>query len=639
LLTGCTGQVGWELARSLQTLGRVVCARRTLPHPEQAAGPGKGDAPYVDLAQPATIRSVLRHVRPQLIVNAAAYTAVDKAESEVELAYLLNATACGVMAEEARGIGAALLHFSTDYVFDGSGQGPWRETDPTGPLNTYGRSKRAGEEAIAAAGGAHLILRTSWVYGVHGASFVKTILRLAAQRPELTIVNDQHGAPTSARCLADATAQLLARACGDFASLFAEQGGIVHACCQGQTTWWEFAQEIIAQARDRGLPLTAREVRPIPSSDYPTAAQRPSNSRLDCSLLKRRFGIELPHWKAALALCLDELVRDRRTELLGPSAPPSTSTGQTAPAAASPMAALAHPASQTLGHLRTQAARLHPGSWPHLAALPVDDAEPADMDLGVIYTHERYWMPRLLASLLCSGDDLRLRLILVDNASTDGTQPWEAYFSRTRVVRNSQRMGYADNLNRILEASSAPLVLLLNTDMSFDPAEQCLSKMAAFMREHPDCGLSGCRLYHPDGSYAFPARRFQTLAAIAGRRTPLAPLFRKAVDRYLYRDAEPGDVFECDWLSGCFLLLRREAALQVGGFDCQFAKYFEDVDLCLRIAQAGWRVMFNGGTYCYHYEQRSSRKILSHDAWLHFKSYARWVRKWGWTSPARRRAG
>ena len=256
-----------------------------------------------------------------------------------------------------------------------------------------------------------------------------------------------------------------------------------------------------------------------------------------------------------------------------------------------------------------------------------DDA-PADLDIGVIYTYERQWMPRLLSTLSRSGDGLRLRLILVDNVSS-GTGEWEGCFPRTTVVRNETRLGYAPNLNRILEASSAPLVLLLNTDMHFDPEEQPLAKMVEFMRRHPDCGVSGCRLYHPDGTYGYPARRFQSLKVIAARRTPLAPVLRGTVDRHLYKERRPTEAFECDWLSGCLMLVRREAYLEVGGFDCGFRKYFEDVDMCLRMARAGWTVRFNGETYGYHWEQRASRRILSKDGLLHLRSYWRWLKKWG----------
>jgi dTDP-4-dehydrorhamnose reductase len=589
LLTGPTGQVGHELAQRLRSLGQVIAAGRT---------PGAG-VPALDLAQPDSIVGVVRAVRPHLIVNAAAYTAVDRAETQADLAMAANGAAPGILAEEARRLGAGLVHYSTDYVFDGSGTRPWREDDPTGPLNAYGRSKLAGETAIQAAGVAHLILRTSWVHGVHGGNFVKTMLRLAGERSSLKVVDDQFGAPTSAAVVADVTVQILAQATTDLAAFLRERGGLLHVACAGETSWHAFAREIFQQASRRGALSRVPEVLPISSAEYPAAARRPANSRLDCTRLAERFGIRPPHWKAALEETLEGVITAGRV---------SASVGANLPS----------PSPSPEGREGNRTTQ------------PTDTRRPADLDVGVIYTHERGWMPRLLPTLACSGDDVKLRLILVDNASADGTAPWESLVPRTTVLRNTQRLGYAPNLNRILEASTAPLVLLLNTDMEFDPAEQCLSKMVRFMRDHPDCGLAGCRLYHPDGTYGYPARRFQTLGVIAGRRTPLAPFFRRAVDHYRYLDQPHTQAFDCDWLSGCFLLMRRAACDEVGPFDCRFAKYFEDVDMCLRMARAGWRVMFNGGTYCYHGEERASRKVLSRDALLHLRSYYRWIKKWGW---------
>ena len=253
----------------------------------------------------------------------------------------------------------------------------------------------------------------------------------------------------------------------------------------------------------------------------------------------------------------------------------------------------------------------------------------ADLDVGVIYTHERQYIEPLLASLSRSGDDLNLRLILVDNASSEGVEPWRGYVSQTTVLKNGERLGYAANLNRILEAATAPLVLLLNTDMYFEPAEQCLSKLVGFMRQQPDCGLAGCRLYHPDGSYAYPARQFQSLRVIAARRAGLSRVMARTLRDYLYEDRSRYDSFDCDWLSGCLMLLRRQAALEVGPFDSGFAKYFEDVDMCLRMARGGWRVMFHGGAYAYHCEQRASKSLWSRDALHHLRSYLRWLGKWG----------
>jgi dTDP-4-dehydrorhamnose reductase/GT2 family glycosyltransferase len=476
------------------------------------------------------------------------------------------------------------VHYSTDYVFDGGGTRPWREDDPTNPLNAYGRSKLLGEAAIQASGVAHLILRTSWVHAAHGVNFVKTMLRLAAERASLNVVDDQVGAPTSAQVIAEVTAQVLAQAGDDDAAFLRECGGLLHVACVGETSWHGFALEVFRQAKRRSLLAAVPRVVPVPSSEYPVPARRPANSRLDCRRLTERFGIVPPDWKAALRHTLDGIAAPRQ---------------EPAPAAA--------PACRARSSAKT-----------------------ADLDIGVIYTHEREWMTRLVPSLARSGDDLRLRLILVDNASADGTGSWESHVAQTTVLRNHERLGYAPNLNRILEASTAPLILLLNTDMEFDPAEQCLSKMVGFMRAHANCGLAGCRLYHPDGTYGYPARRFPTLGVIAGRRTPLAPFFRQAVDRYCYQERPNTETFECDWLSGCFLLVRRAAYEQVGLFDCRFTKYFEDVDMGLRIAQAGWRVMFNGATYCYHGEQRASSKLLSRDALVHLRSYYRWIKKWGW---------
>lgn len=252
-----------------------------------------------------------------------------------------------------------------------------------------------------------------------------------------------------------------------------------------------------------------------------------------------------------------------------------------------------------------------------------------DVDIGVVYTYEDHFMPDLLSTLSQSGENLQLRLMLVDNASTRGSEPWAGYFPETEVLANTRRLGYASNLNRILAASEAPFVLLLNTDMFFDPQEQCIARMVSFMKSHPDCGVAGCRLYHADNSYAFPARRFQSLRTIAARRLGLAHVLNSEIRDYLYQDRDPRSSFECEWLSGCFLMVRRAAFEDVGYLDDGFAKYFEDVDFCLRMAIAGWKVMFHGGTYAYHLEQRSSRKLLSRDAMVHLRSYARWLHKWG----------
>ncbi|MBI5758267.1 MAG: glycosyltransferase [Planctomycetales bacterium] len=254
---------------------------------------------------------------------------------------------------------------------------------------------------------------------------------------------------------------------------------------------------------------------------------------------------------------------------------------------------------------------------------------PCDLDVGVVYTNERHYMEPLIATLSASARDLRVRLMLVDNASADGTRDWETAFDETLVIRNATQLGYAENLNQIVARSTARYVLLLNTDMYFDVAEQCVRKMWEFMESHPECGLSGCRLYHPDGSYAYPARRFQTLPIIAARRLGLGHVLPRTLHRYFYRDHDVRDTFECEWLSGCFMFARREALQQVGQFDLRFAKYFEDVDLSLRMAAAGWQVMFNGSTYGYHCEQRASTRLFSRDGWQHIRSYSRWLSKWG----------
>jgi GT2 family glycosyltransferase len=254
-----------------------------------------------------------------------------------------------------------------------------------------------------------------------------------------------------------------------------------------------------------------------------------------------------------------------------------------------------------------------------------------DLDVGLIYTHEDTFMRRLLPTLAASADGLRVRLLLIDNASHRGTSEWQGIVGTTHVLRNQRPLGYAANLNRILEHATGRYVLLMNTDMYFDPEAQCLSKMVAFMDGQPDCGISACRIYHGDGSYAWPARRFQTLRTFAARRLRLTR-GEAEIRRYLYLDRSPLDTFGCEWLSGCFLMLRREAAEQVGRFDEGFRKYFEDVDYCLRMNRAGWRVMFYGGTYCYHLEQRASRRLLSRDGWLHIRSYLRWLGKWGVTA-------
>lgn len=252
-----------------------------------------------------------------------------------------------------------------------------------------------------------------------------------------------------------------------------------------------------------------------------------------------------------------------------------------------------------------------------------------DVDVGIIYTYEDRFMTPLVMSLARSADGVRMRMILVDNASERGVAPWCDAHDGTVVIHNRKRQGYAENLNQILEASTARYTLLLNTDMIFAPQEQCLTKMVRFMDEHPDCGVSGCRLFHSDGTYAFPARRFQSLRTIVARRLGLSQFMPGTVASYFYLDQPQDQFLECDWLSGCFLMTRRAAVDDVGLLDARFRKYFEDVDFCLRMARAGWKVMLNGTTYAYHLEQRASRRLFSRDAWTHLQSYGRWLWKWG----------
>ncbi|MBN2579502.1 MAG: glycosyltransferase family 2 protein [Pirellulales bacterium] len=268
--------------------------------------------------------------------------------------------------------------------------------------------------------------------------------------------------------------------------------------------------------------------------------------------------------------------------------------------------------------------------------LPFPRNQP-DLDIGVVYTGERDLIEPLLSSLRASHGGLRVRLLLVDNASPDAAENLHRFFPNTLVLRNERRLLYTANLNRVLRASRAKYILLLNTDMLFDPAEQCLERMAAFMNRHPDCGVSGCRLHHPNGRFAYPARRFQTLPIILARRLGLGRWMTRTLDRYLYREHAPEDTFECDWLSGCFLMVRRAAFEDIGSFDEKFTKYFEDVDLCLRMARAGWKVMYHGGVYALHLERRASRNLFSADAHRHLLSYFRWLWKWGFApdpSPA-----
>ena len=281
LVLGRSGQVGTALTQSLQGLGELIALDRA----------------QLDLTNPDAIRTTLREIQPQIVINAAAYTAVDAAESDQAMAFQINAVAPRVMAEESERLGAALIHYSTDYVFDGDKQGAWMEDDATAPLSVYGHSKLAGEQAITDVGGTHLILRTSWVYGLHGKNFLLTMLKLAESRDSLAIVDDQIGAPTWALTIADATSAII-RDAGEPAQL-AALSGIYHLCAGGHTSWFGFAQAIFSHASVQRKP----QLRPITTAEYPTPAQRPHNSILNTDKFRRSFG-DLPTWDDALQTCL-----------------------------------------------------------------------------------------------------------------------------------------------------------------------------------------------------------------------------------------------------------------------------------------------------------------------------------------------
>lgn len=294
LLLGKNGQLGWELQRSLAPLGELVALDRQ-------GAPGLCG----DLGEPDGLAATVRALRPDVILNAAAYTAVDRAESEPDLARRINAHAPAVLAREAAACGALLLHYSTDYVFHGHGQHPWAEDDPTGPLNVYGQTKLAGEQAIVQAGCRHLILRTSWVYAARGGNFARTMLRLARQQPRLTVIDDQWGAPTGAELIADvsahAIAQLRARP---------DKAGIYHLAAAGETNWFSYAKHVIARAQSTqsAIEYVVKDILPIPSSAYPVAATRPHNSRLDTRKLRTAFDLHLPPWQAGVDRMLAEIL-------------------------------------------------------------------------------------------------------------------------------------------------------------------------------------------------------------------------------------------------------------------------------------------------------------------------------------------
>jgi dTDP-4-dehydrorhamnose reductase len=292
LLFGRNGQVGWELQRSLAPLGELLALDRT----------GQ-DGLCGDLADPAGVARTVLQVRPDVVVNAAAYTAVEKAESDADLARAINAAAPGALAAAAAEVGAALVHYSSDYVFDGSGSRPWRESDATGPLSVYGRTKLEGEQRIAQALPRHLILRTSWVYGARGGNFARTMLRLAREREQLSVVDDQVGAPTGADLLADVTAHSLR-------SLVAGAGapGIYHVAAAGETSWHGYARFVVGKAQQAGQLLKAGpdRVLPIATSAFPTPARRPHNSRLDTTRFRAAFGLVLPPWQQGVDRMLQE---------------------------------------------------------------------------------------------------------------------------------------------------------------------------------------------------------------------------------------------------------------------------------------------------------------------------------------------
>ena len=294
LLLGASGQVGWELQRSLAPLGELIAPER---HSTELCG---------DLANLLGLAATVQQVRPHVIVNAAAHTAVDKAESEPELARTINALAPGVLAQEAAKIGALLVHYSTDYVFDGSGTRPWLETDAPAPLNVYGQTKLEGERLIQAAGPNHLIFRTSWVYAARGGNFAKTMLRLAQERECLKVIDDQFGAPTGAELLADVTAHAIRQVLQT-----PEDAGLYHLAAAGETSWHGYAKHVLANVNTAhaAINIVAKAVDPVPSSAFPTPARRPHNSRLDTSKLQTTFSLNLPSWQQGVVRMLTETLK------------------------------------------------------------------------------------------------------------------------------------------------------------------------------------------------------------------------------------------------------------------------------------------------------------------------------------------
>lgn len=307
LVTGANGQVGRELRRALAPLGEVIASSRD-GHLHDG---GQGET--ADLAQPQTLADLLDRVQPDVIVNAAAYTAVDRAESEPELAQRVNAEAVTALAQWAAAHNALMVHYSTDYVFDGQNNRPWREDDPVAPLGVYGASKLAGEQALRDSGAAHFLFRTAWVYAAHGHNFLKTMLRLGAERDRLTVVNDQHGTPTPASLIADVTATVLGQWHVSDAATRAAQTGTYHLVADGHTTWCGFARAIMREAAAMGLLPRAPQVDAISSAEFPTPAQRPAWSVLDTSRLREVFGIELPDWEEGLQSVLADVQSARRS--------------------------------------------------------------------------------------------------------------------------------------------------------------------------------------------------------------------------------------------------------------------------------------------------------------------------------------
>jgi dTDP-4-dehydrorhamnose reductase len=286
LLLGKNGQLGWELQRSLAAIGQVTA----LGHDE------------ADFSIPSMLGAIVAQYRPQVIVNAAAYTAVDKAETDAASAHAVNTESPAVLAQAAKDCGALLVHYSTDYVFDGSGHSPRDENQATAPLNIYGASKLAGEGAIVFSGCKHLIFRTSWVYAARGGNFAKTMLRLAQERDSLSVINDQHGAPTGADWLADISAHAIVQTLQD-----ARKCGLYHAVAAGETTWHGYASLVVEHAKALAYPIKASAVNPVPTSNFPTPAQRPLNSRLDTGKLQAVFGVQCPPWQAGVARMLREI--------------------------------------------------------------------------------------------------------------------------------------------------------------------------------------------------------------------------------------------------------------------------------------------------------------------------------------------